>query len=271
MKGVERTQMDSSRQRANYDLIAHLYDEPGRDYGIDPDLVEFLSETAEQRSSRCRVLDLGCGTGKQLAASHHGLAGIQATGLDLFYGMLVQARKRGAGIHWVQGDSANPPFASGSFDYITNQFSYHHIQDKKRMLSEIFRILKPGGRFVITNLDPWSMLGWIVYTYFPTSRQRDLVDFLPMHELTSLMQKAGFSNVRTTYRHTRGEENLSEFLAYASQRHRTSQLMAIPDNDYADGISRLKESVRKLSVESRISSEICLVCVRGDKPANSFA
>ena len=260
---MNRRTMTYSSQRVNYDLIAHLYDEPGRDYGIDQDLVEFLNEGADHQASQFRILDMGCGTGKQLLANQ--FPNMEKIGLDLFHGMLKQARNRCKDMNWIQGDTANPPFATNSFDYITNQFSYHHVQDKNRMIAAIFRILKPGGRFVITNLDPWSMLGWIVYAYFPASRQRDLTDFLPVDQLTALMQRTGFCNIRVRYKHSRSEENLYDFLKYASQRHRTSQLMAILDSDYANGISKLEECVQKLGKQSRISSEICLVWVTGDK------
>lgn len=120
------------------------------------------------------------------------------TELDLFHEMLNQARKRCSDIQWIQGDNTNPPFANNSFDYITNQFSYHHVQDKNRMIMSIFRLLRSKGRFVITNLDPWSMPGWIVYQFFPPSRQRDLSGFLPVGKLTDLMQKIGFCNVQLT-------------------------------------------------------------------------
>lgn len=258
--------MISSRQRVDYDQIAHLYDEPGRDYAVDPNLIEFLDEKAGGDPFPRRVLDMGCGTGKQNAANHGNFSTLQFVGLDLFYGMLLQARKRCADVNWLQGDTANPPFSNNAFDFITNQFSYHHVQDKKRMIEATFRILRPAGRLVITNLDPWSMPGWIVYRYFPASMQRDLIDFLPVDELTSLMEGTGYCNVRVKYRHDRSEENLSDFLKYASQRHRTSQLMAIPHKDYLDGISTLKEDVKRPGKASRISSEICLVWVSGDKP-----
>ena len=258
--------MDFSKQRVNYNLIAHLYDEPGRDYEADQNLVDFLTEKNDWPLSRFQILDMGCGTGKQLAANHDNFTDLETVGLDLFHGMLLQAAKRCSTIIWVQGDSANPPFTDESFDYITNQFSYHHVQDKNRMLEATFRILKPGGRFVITNLDPWSMLDWIVYIYFPTSRQRDQSEFLPVSQLTSLMQKMGFCNIRVNYKHSCSEENLNDFLSYASQRHRTSQLMSIPDSDYLDGIAKLKECVSTPGIDSHVSSEICLVGVMGDKP-----
>ena len=134
------------------------------------------------------------------------------------------------------------------------------------MITSIFQILKANGRFLITNLDPWSMPGWIVYTCFPAARQRDLADFLPVHEITALMEKVGFCNIRVKYQHRHREVNLNEFLTYASERHRTSQLMVIEQSDYDAGIAELKERVAQLSIGSRVSSELSLVCIFGDKP-----
>ena len=257
--------MTSTTRRVNYDLIAHLYDEPGRDYEPDPNLIRFLNEKTLLSLSSVRILDMGCGTGKQLTANHGKFPELRTIGLDLFHGMLQQAHQRYDTMNWIQGDSVNPPFLEGSFDYITNQFSYHHVLNKRRLIAETYRILKPGGQFVITNLDPWSMGDWIVYRYFPASRQRDLADFLTVDQLTSIMQKTGFCNIHVRCKHSRSEENLYDFLKYASQRHRTSQLMAIPDDDFLDGITKLKECVGKPGMESRISSDICIVWVIGDK------
>lgn len=258
--------MNFSSPRVNYDLIAHLYDEPGRDYEIDGNLVDFLNRKPDDRSSGVRILDMGCGTGKQLTVNHSEFPELNMIGLDLFYRMLKQACNRCGDIKWIQGDSANPPIANCAFHYITNQFSYHHVQDKSMMISSIFRILKPNGRFVITNLDPWSMPRWIVYTFFPAARQRDLADFLPVDQITDLMERAGFCNVRVKYQHSHRTENLNDFLNYASQRHRTSQLMAIGQNDYDRGIAELKERVAQLGTSARLSSEICLVWITSDKP-----
>lgn len=165
-KGLKRTRLASSSQRVNYDLIAYLYDEQGRNYDTDPNLINFLQQTS---NSRVRILDMGCGTGKQLAADYSEFSGLQMVGLDLFHEMLRQAQKRCNEIIWIQGDNTNLPFRNDSFDYVTNQFSYHHVQNKLRFFAGTYRILKTGGRFVITNLDPWSMAGWVIYQYFPAS------------------------------------------------------------------------------------------------------
>ena len=254
--------MTPPAQRVNYDLIAHIYDEPGRNYDTDPNLVSFLEQKFIPQP---HILDMGCGTGKQLTVDHKKFPQLQMVGLDLFHGMLLQAQKRCNEIIWIQGDNTNLPFGNNGFDYITNQFSYHHVQNKLRLITETYRILKPGGRFAITNLDPWSMAGWIVYQYFPASRQRDLSDFLPVDELVTQMEKIGFCNIQVKRDHNWNEKNLYEFLCYANQRHRTSQLIAIQDHEYEEGSVKLKDDIAKLGNDFQVLSEICLVWVTGDK------
>ncbi len=252
-------------QRVNYDDIAHLYDEPLRDYDVDAHLVGWLDERPARRTSGVRVLDTGCGTGKQLSANRQAFPDELMVGLDLFHGMLRQARRRCPAVVWVQGNSTRPPFKDASFDYITNQFSYHHVPDKPRMIAEIGRVLSPGGRFVVTTIDPWSMSGWIVYTYFPAARQRDFEDCLPVEEFAALMTEAGFSNIQINRQHWQEKESLKHFLDYASPRYRTSQLMAISDGDFKAGIARLAEEIEKSGYDACVDSEICMVTIAGDK------
>ncbi len=252
-------------QRVNYDDIAHLYDEPMRDKDVDAHLVGWLEERPACRTSGVRILDTGCGTGKQLAADCQEFSDGLMVGLDLFHGMLRQARRRCPAVAWVQGNNVRQPLKDASFDYITNQFSYHHVPDKPRLIAEISRVLSPGGRFVMTNLDPWSMPGWIGYMYFPTGRQRDYEDCLPVEEFAALMTKAGFLNIQISRQHWWEKENLKYYLEYASQRYRTSQLMAISDDDFKAGIARLTEDVEKFGGDACVDSEICIVTVIGDK------
>lgn len=100
---------------------------------------------------------------------------------------------------------------------------------------------------------------------FPVFRQRDLIEFLPVDQFMSLMQETDLCNLRATYKRVRMKRNML-FLKYASQRHRTSLLMAIPDNNAIEGISIFKEDVKRLDRGSRISSEDCLAWVTGDRP-----
>jgi ubiquinone/menaquinone biosynthesis C-methylase UbiE len=252
--------------RVNYDQIAHLYDEPGRNYGPDPYLSKFLEERTDLSHESIHVLDMGCGTGKQLTANKKKYPKIKMVGLDLFQGMLNQAKKRSQDITWIQGDSTNTLLDSNSFDFISNQFSYHHIQDKNKLFTETFRILKPKGRFVITNLNPWSMPNWVVYQFFPAARDRDFRDFLPIEALTSLLNSVGFINVQVKFQLKEENVNLSEFMGYAGQRHRTSQLICIQDEEYKNGIIELAKMIKDFGVDHCVTSQMCLVWITADKP-----
>ncbi len=100
-----------NQQRVNYDLIAHLYDEPSRDHVADAQLSRFIHEHPELDLSALRVLDMGCGTGKQIAADHDQWPGMRLNGLDLFQGMLQQARRGHAGFEGPWHNPACSPSA----------------------------------------------------------------------------------------------------------------------------------------------------------------
>lgn len=255
--------------RVDYDLIAHLYDEPLRAPGVDARLLAFLDERPDLDPGAVRVLDVGCGTGRQLAANRTRLPQATLAGVDRFVGMLRIAARRSPDVGWVQGDGGHLPLAEASFDYATNQFSYQHIAEQQRFVHEMQRVLRPGGRFVMTNIDPWSMLDWSIYRYFPEALDLDGDDFLPADVFAAYLREAGFVNVGIERLRIRRDEPLADFLAYASERHRASQLMAISDDAYDAGLEQIRVALAKAgSRPVTVDSGVSLVIVSGDRPAD---
>ena len=253
-------------ERVDYDKIAHHYDERYRDHGVDAHLLAFLDGRRNVAPATQRILDVGCGTGKQLAANRQHLPGVTMVGVDRFEGMLRIARQRCPEVAWIQGDGAALPLSSQTFDYATSQFSYPHVRNPSRLLEEVFRTLRTGGRFVMTNIDPWSMTGWAVYRYFPEALTLDHQDFLPVERFVELMRDTGFQDVCTRRESRRSWKNVHEFLAFASERHRASQLMAITDHAYAAGLRRVEDAVRASSgQDAAFASEFVVVTIAGDK------
>jgi ubiquinone/menaquinone biosynthesis C-methylase UbiE len=67
-------------------------------------------------------------------------------------------------VSFRQGDIQTLPFEDNSLDFIVSTLSLHHWSEPKRVLSEISRILKPGGQFLIFDLrrDSWRLVYWII-------------------------------------------------------------------------------------------------------------
>lgn len=253
--------------RIDYDRIAHLYDEPARDHVVDEDLSGFLNREKRLHRSTRRILDVGCGTGKQLSANRQRFPGVPMVGIDRFQNMLRIARQRCPEVAWVQGDGASLPLLSQTCDYATSQFSYPHVRNSKQLLKELFRVLRPGGRFVMTNIDPWSMTGWAIYRYFPEALTLDRRDFLPVDRFVELMRDTGFQEVAARREDRPSWQDLRAFLAFASDRHRASQLMAISDEAYTTGLRRLEQDAWRESdgCGTTFTSEFVLVTIAGDK------
>lgn len=257
----------SSAPRVDYDAIAPRYDrQPYRSKEADQHLIAFVQQHASRPMSALTVLDIGCGTGSQLVANQHYFAAAVYIGLDLFHGMLQQGREKTREIGWVQGDGAQPPFADGSFDFITNQFAFHHVQDKAAMIHAVYHLLKPGGRFVMTNICPREMPEWLYYHYFPTAFEIDCQDFLPKEQLVELMHQAGFSDTALEIEFLSYTQELHEFVATVRRRDTCSQLLTISDAAYHAGLSQLEYELESAgSRNPQVHVHMCLLTLSGNK------
>lgn len=116
-----------------------------------------------------KVLDLCSGTGDLII--YFGTmspAGTSLTALDYSMPMLDLAKKKAArrgltSIEFIHGDVASMPFPDGHFDSVGIAFAFRnltfHNPDRDRFLSEILRVIKPGGRFVIVETSqPKNMI-----------------------------------------------------------------------------------------------------------------
>ncbi len=116
--------------------------------GPDPREVAF-DAVAEARPTR--ILEVGGGPG-ELAARLGDELGAEVTMLDISARMVELARERG--VDAQVGDVQQLPFDDGSFDCAVAAWMLFHVPDLDRGLSELARVLRPGGRLVaVTNAE----------------------------------------------------------------------------------------------------------------------
>ena len=89
-----------------------------------------------------RVLDLGCGTGRNLPLYRDG---VRVVGLDPCLESLRKARTRRPGVLLVRARAEALPFRSGAFDTVVSGLVFCSVGDVPRGLAEVRRVLKPGG------------------------------------------------------------------------------------------------------------------------------
>lgn len=89
-----------------------------------------------------RVLDLGCGTGRNLPLY---AAGVQPTGLDPCIETLQAAHRRRPGIPLVLGVAERLPFRTSTFDTVVSGLVFCSVSEPPRALAEVRRVLAPGG------------------------------------------------------------------------------------------------------------------------------
>ena len=105
-----------------------------------------------------KILDLGCGTGllslKCLQKSRCSVLGVDYSKemIDIFKDKIKKLRLRDR-VSICLMDAASLKFKDHTFDKVVSSVALHHVEDKLPALKKVFRVLKPGGIFIIGEVD----------------------------------------------------------------------------------------------------------------------
>ena len=140
-----------------------------------------------------KLLDVGCGTGylfelllTQREAEYYGL--------DLSPEMLKMAKAKFSGrVTLVEGSADRLPYADNSFDVVTCIQSFHHYPNPDKAMQESFRVLKPGGLYILSDTGVGGIGGWIDnHILFPLMKSGDH-HTENRHGIARRMEKNGFT------------------------------------------------------------------------------
>jgi SAM-dependent methyltransferase len=155
------------------------------------------------------ALDVGCGAGALALA----LAPIVAdvVGVDRVPELLALGRERApANVTFVEGDGEALTFADASFDLVGTLRTLHHVRHPERVLAELARVCRPGGRvLVVDQIAPADPLEALALDGFERARDPGHARLLPESDLRQLFEANGLTLLRE-----RRDEEQRELGAY---------------------------------------------------------
>lgn len=176
VKPYKDSNLDKKEQvEKMFDTISEEYDGLNRVISLGSDVkwrrkvVKMVAKHEPQN-----ILDIATGTGDLAIQFALETNAEKVVGLDLSEGMLSVARKKteessfAPKIEFIKGDSEALPFEDNSFEAISVSFGIRNFENLEKGLSEIFRVLKPNGLFVILETSvptkfPWKQ-GYHIYS-----------------------------------------------------------------------------------------------------------
>ncbi len=210
----------SERERyvqAMFTRIAHRYDLLNRINTAGQDM-RWRREVIRRAGLRpgARLLDMGAGTGDLVYEALRQNPDCRPLAADFTWEMMQVGRQRANGLapDWASANALKLPFPPATFDSVISGFLLRNVTDVPQALTEMHRVLKPGGRVVALDttrpkrnllypLIQFHMrvivptLGGLLtgdresYAYLPDSTD----NFLHAEELADLMVEAGFAEV----------------------------------------------------------------------------
>jgi ubiquinone/menaquinone biosynthesis C-methylase UbiE len=150
------------------------------------------------------ILDVGCGTGEHLKRALS--LGLKASGVEPAPAMLAAARRDVPGARIEDGVATSLPFRDGEFDAVImiEVLRYLDRSDTELALREARRVLRPGGKLLVTLVNRWALDGFYLH-----QRLRQLVKHSSFNETNPfclfhtpasakrMLERAGFENVTT--------------------------------------------------------------------------
>ena len=144
-----------------------------------------------------RILDLDCGTGLLLEQLFEKCPNIEARGFDYRLEDLSKAKERlrGKNVSFDFGQAINLPYPDNSFDIFVSTTTFHHYKQPHKVMSEVRRVLKPNGMFIICDTYLSSMLRYLNMISKPVNDVTDMALY-SKKKIWQMLNAAGFTGIQ---------------------------------------------------------------------------
>jgi len=171
---------------------------------FQPSYRMFLEELVAWRGERDEpfdLLDIGCGTGTFDAMLAGCSLPARVVGLDYAEAMCKVASRKAHHanvadrLRYVTADSEHLPFADQTFDVVTCSNSFHHYPHQQKVIHDMRRVLRPGGRLMLIDGFRDNIIGWVVFDVIIAGVEKE-VFHAPWTTIHHYFEGAGFHRIR---------------------------------------------------------------------------
>ena len=131
---------------------------------FEPIQKTLLQLAADQVSRPASILDVGCGTGKLLRATSARFPEARLEGVDAAPQMVqtaIHLLPQGSSTHIQEATAEALPFPDAQFDLVFSTMTFHHWADQAKGVSEVARVLAPGGRWLLCDFVGKGVVRWV--------------------------------------------------------------------------------------------------------------
>lgn len=181
------------KSKLYFEEIEGSFDEWMSSYDVDQ-RISLIKESIPADASRMACLEVGCGTGK-ISEALAPLVG-SLTVSDISEKLAQEVGDR-LGANWLQQDACKLDIPDESYDLVVSSECIEHTPDPKRALTEMARVLKPGGSVIVTSPNKlWYPVLWL--SVVTRIRQFDgNENWLFPREAARTLRDGGISEIRT--------------------------------------------------------------------------
>jgi ubiquinone/menaquinone biosynthesis C-methylase UbiE len=158
------------------------------------------------------LLEIGCGRGEFAVWLAGVTPNVHVTAFDFSAAATIIAKERalkaGQAVQLLSGDAQSLPFSTDAFDWVVSCECMEHVPEPRAMDREIFRVLKPGGRFCFTTENYLNGLfiawlrSWITGQSFDSgSEVQPIENFFIFQQVQRYLKNAGLAVARTESSH----------------------------------------------------------------------
>lgn len=155
--------------KKHFDNQAEIYDETNTAYYSKYPKISCKDVARRLRNTEYQsLLDIGCGTGYLIDILQKQKNALYC-GLDLSPEMLKMAKQKlPQSVYLTEGSADSLPYEDNSFDVVTCIQSFHHYPKPEKSMSEAYRVLKPGGLYIIsdTGMGNYPKFIYSIYNNF---------------------------------------------------------------------------------------------------------